>query len=169
MRMTRTLAPLPGLLLACTLAGCAPAPIFQTTVPTIAATPSQVAQTPERYANGEVIWGGKVVQVKNLADHSEIEILGYPLDASQRPMVKDDGGGRFIAVMAGYVEPLDYPPGALITLHGTLDGSRAGKVDEAAYVFPLVKVAQAHVWTAEELRQGHSNVHFGVGLGVGIR
>jgi outer membrane lipoprotein len=25
------------------------------------------------------------------------------------------------------------------------------------------------VWTAEEMRKGHNNVHFGVGLGVGIR
>lgn len=169
MRKSHVLTPLSSLLLACVLSACAPAPIFQTSVPTIAATPAQVAQTPERYASSEVIWGGKIVQVRNLADHSEIEILGYPLDASQRPLVNDSGGGRFIAVMAGYVEPLDYPAGAMITLYGTLEGSRAGKVDEADYVFPLVKVAQAHVWTADELRQGHSNVHFGLGVGVGIR
>ena len=169
MRTTCFLAPLSTLLLVWALSGCAPAPIFHTTVPSIAATPFQVAQTPERYANSEVIWGGKVVQVKNFSDHSEIEILGYPLDSSQRPRVSDSGGGRFIAVMAGYVEPLDYPTGALITVNGRLDGSRAGSVGEANYVFPLLNVAQAHVWTAEEMREGRNNVHFGVGLGVGIR
>jgi outer membrane lipoprotein len=42
-------------------------------------------------------------------------------------------------------------------------------VGEASYVFPLVTVNESHVWTAEELRKGHNNVHFGVGLGVGIR
>jgi outer membrane lipoprotein len=36
-------------------------------------------------------------------------------------------------------------------------------------VFPLVSVAQSHVWSAEEMTKGRSNVHFGVGLGVGIR
>lgn len=169
MLLIRCLAPLSSLLLAGALAGCAPKPIFHTQVPSIAATPAQVAQTPERYAHSTVIWGGKVVQVTNLADHSEIEILGYPLDASQRPRASDTGGGRFIAVMAGYVEPLEYPDGALMTVSGTLDGSRAGQVGEASYVFPLVKVVQAHLWTPEELRQGRSNVHFGVGLGVGIR
>jgi outer membrane lipoprotein len=169
MHASRCLVPLSSLLLAGVLAGCAPKPIFHSQTPSIAATPAQVGQTPERYAHGTVIWGGKVVQVKNLADHSEIEILGYPLDSSQRPRVNDSAGGRFIAVMAGYVEPLAYPDGALVTVLGTLDGNRAGQVGEASYVFPLVKVAQAHLWTPEELRQGRSNVHFGVGLGVGIR
>ena len=56
-----------------------------------------------------------------------------------------------------------------MTVAGTLDGSRAGKVGEADYVFPLVRVSQSHVWTAAEMGKGRNNVHFGVGLGVGIR
>ncbi|BBD79884.1 Slp family lipoprotein [Aerosticca soli] len=148
------------------LAACAPAPIYQPAPGTLTALPYQVAQTPERYAGGAVIWGGRVVKVDNLADHSEIEILAYPLDKSQRPKRNDSGAGRFIAVMRGYVEPLDYPPGALITVNGRLAGSRAGKVGEASYVFPLVEVAQSHVWTERELGQGGSNVHVGVGVGV---
>ena len=116
-----------------------------------------------------VVWGGRVVEVRNLADHSEIEVLAYPLDGSQRPKANDSGIGRFIATMPGYVESMDYPPGALMTIDGRISGSRAGKVGEAPYVFPLVKVNQSHVWTASELSSGKNNVHFGVGLGVGIR
>ena len=71
--------------------------------------------------------------------------------------------------MPGYVESMDYPAGALVTVDGQISGSRAGKVGEAPYVFPLVKVNQSHVWTANELSSGKNNVHFGVGLGVGIR
>jgi outer membrane lipoprotein len=151
------------------LAACAPAPIYKTTGAAVTAAPFQVAQTPEQFSGNEVIWGGRIVQVKVLADHSEIELLAYPLDASQRPKANDSGNGRFIAVMPGYVEPLDYPSGALMTVNGKLGGSRAGKVGEADYVFPLVSVAQSHVWTAEEMNKGRNNVHFGVGLGVGIR
>ena len=165
----RSLLPLSSLLLTCALTACAPAPLYKASGPTVAAVPAQVAQTPERFANGQVIWGGRIVQVKNFADYSEIELLAYPLDSSQRPKANDSGNGRFIAVMSGYVEPLDYPIGALMTLSGTLDGSRAGTVGEANYVFPLVRVAQSHVWSAEEMTKGRSNVHFGVGLGVGIR
>ncbi|MGH8160233.1 MAG: Slp family lipoprotein [Rhodanobacter sp.] len=156
-------------LLALMLAACAPAPIYQNVPNAVVAVPAQVAQSPERYAGGEVIWGGRIVQVTNFADHSEVELLAYPLDSSQRPRANDSGNGRFIAVMPGYVEPLSYPPGALMTVSGKLNGSRAGKVGEADYVFPLVGVAQSHVWTAAEMEKGRNNVRFGVGVGVGIR
>jgi outer membrane lipoprotein len=151
------------------LAACAPAPIYKTTGAAVTAAPFQVAQTPEQFSGNEVIWGGRIVQVKVFSDHSEIELLAYPLDSSQRPKANDSGNGRFIAVMPGYVEPLDYPSGALMTVDGKLNGSRAGKVGEADYVFPLVGVAQSHVWTTEEMNKGRNNVRFGVGLGVGIR
>mgnify|MGYP001597296644 CR=1 FL=1 len=167
--VARSLLRLPALLVLLTVAACAPAPIYKTTPQAVAATPQQVAQTPERFAGGDVIWGGRIVQVVNLADHSEIELLAYPLDSSQRPKANDSGNGRFIALLPGYAEPLDYPAGAMMTVSGKLNGSRAGKVGEADYVFPLVSAAQSHVWTAEEMRKGRSNIRFGVGLGVGIR
>lgn len=150
------------------LVACAPAPIYKNTAGAISTAPFQVAQTPERFAGESVIWGGRIVQVKNFSDHSEIELLAYPLDSSQRPKANDSGSGRFIAMMPGYVEPLDYPAGSPMTVSGKLNGSRAGKVGQADYVFPLVSVAQSHVWTAAEMRQGHNNIHFGLGLGVGI-
>lgn len=164
----RTARPLLVPLLALLMVACAPAPIYKNTAQALAVTPFQVAQSPERYAQGQVIWGGRIVQVVNLTDHSEVELLAYPLDSSQRPKASDSGNGRFIAVMPGYVEPLDYPAGSLMTVSGSLKGSRAGKVGEASYVFPLVSVAQSHVWTPAELNQGRNNVHFGLGLGIGI-
>jgi outer membrane lipoprotein len=165
----RSLLCLPALLVLLTVAACAPAPIYKAAPQGVAATPQQVAQSPERFAGGDVIWGGRIVQVANLSDHSEVELLAYPLDSSQRPKANDSGNGRFIAVLPGYAEPLDYPAGALMTVSGKLNGSRAGKVGEADYVFPLVGTAQSHVWTAEEMTKGRSNIRFGVGLGVGIR
>lgn len=151
------------------LAACAPAPIYKPAPGAVVAAPYQVAQSPEQFSSKQVIWGGRIVGVTNLADHSEVEILAYPLDKSQRPQANDSGNGRFIAVMPGYVEPLDYPPGGLITVNGQLEGSRAGKVGQADYVFPLVQVNQSHVWTADEMNKGKNNMHFGVGVGVGIR
>jgi outer membrane lipoprotein len=151
------------------LTACAPAPIYKPAADAVTAAPFQVAQSPEQFSNRQVIWGGRIVGVTNLSDHSEVEVLAYPLDSSQRPKANDSGSGRFIAVMPGYVESLDYPAGGLMTVSGTLSGSRAGKVGQADYVFPLVQVNQSHVWTADEMNKGKNNVHFGVGVGVGIR
>lgn len=155
--------------LAVAVAACAPAPLYRPAPGAVVAIPAQVAQSPERYAAGAVIWGGRIVKVTNLSDHSEIEVLAYPLDGSQRPRTSDNGNGRFIIVMPGYVEPLDFPAGALITVSGKLSGSHAGTVGEANYVFPLVASTQSHVWSQREMSAGKNNVNFGVGVGVGIR
>lgn len=151
------------------LAGCSPAPIYKSTPDLVQATPTEVARTPERFSHGRVIWGGRIVGITNRNDHTEIELLSYPLDKSQRPQAREAAGGRFIALVPGYLEPLNYPPGSLMTLSGQLQGTRSGKVGEAAYAFPLVAVDDYHLWTAEELRSPWSNVHVGVGVGVGIR
>jgi outer membrane lipoprotein len=157
------------LLAAFALVACAPAPIYKVSTSTLNVIPMQVAHSPEQYSKGEVIWGGSVINVRNFPDHTEIEILAYPLDSSQRPQTKGQAQGRFIAIFPGYIEPINYPGGSLVTISGRLDGSRTDPVDQAAYVYPLVSVAQSHVWTAAEMRAGHPDIHFGVGVGVGIR
>ncbi|GLQ52136.1 Slp family lipoprotein [Dyella flava] len=155
-------------LIALALAACAPAPIYKVSAGTVAVTPMQVAHSPEQYAKGEVIWGGSVIDVRNFPDHTEIEILAYPLDSSQRPLTNGQAVGRFIAVYPGYLESFSFPGGSLVTISGTLNGSRNEQVDQAAYVYPLVSVTQSHRWTAAEMRAGHPDIHFGVGVGVGI-
>jgi len=164
----RSLLQLFGSVALLTLAACAPAPIYKNVTNLTPAFPAEVARAPEHFSGVSVIWGGRIVQVTNLADHSEVEVLAYPLDSSQRPKANDFGNGRFIAVMPGYVESLDFPAGGLITASGKINGSLAGKVGDADYVFPLISVDQAHVWTADEMNKGHNNVQFGVGVGVGI-
>ena len=146
------------------LTACAPAPIYKADASIVTAAPSAVTAAPERYTGREVIWGGRIVGVHNFPDHSEIEVLGYPLDSSQRPQLDQTAGGRFIALMPGYVESMDYPAGAPMTLQGRVQGTRTGKVGEADYAFPLVRVEQSHRWTPEEMTKPH--VSFGVGVGV---
>ncbi|MGH8212643.1 MAG: Slp family lipoprotein [Rhodanobacteraceae bacterium] len=154
----------PSALAVALLAACAPAPLYKPDASTTTVAPSAVAVAPERYIGHEVVWGGRIVGVHNFPDHSEIELLGYPLDSSQRPQFDQAAGGRFIALMPGYVEGMDYPSGVPMTLLGRVEGTRAGKVGEADYVFPLVRVEQSHRWTPEEMSKPH--VSFGVGVGV---
>lgn len=152
--------------LAASIAACAPAPIYKTGGGSgVTATPEQVAGSPANFQGLTVVWGGRVVSVTNLANHSELEVLAYPLDSSQRPRVKQPALGRFIVSVAGFVEPMDYPEGSLVTLRGTLDGARAGRVGQADYTFAMVRSDAMHRWTAEEMQQGHPNVSIGVGVG----
>lgn len=159
--------PLPAIL-ATLLAACAANPVYPPEWATSDASPQQVAQAPEQVGNAQVIWGGRILGVENQADHTEVEILAYPLDAEQRPRPDDVGAGRFLALLPGYVEALDYPVNGWVTLQGQIRGVRSGRVGQAPYVFPLLDVQAAHLWPREESRP-RSNVHFNVGLGVGIR
>lgn len=154
-----------ALTLSAAIAACAPAPIYKTGPSSVTATPQQVASSPQNFQNLQVVWGGSVVSVHNFPDHSEIEVLAYPLDSSQRPRTQQPATGRFVAIVPGFVEPMNYPPGALVTLSGTLDGARAGTVGQADYRFALVHSEAMHRWTADEMRQGHPNVSIGVGVG----
>lgn len=162
---------LPALLLAVALplalAACAPAPIYKTTGAVVAATPEQVAAAPGQYAAGQVVWGGEVIGVNNLKDSTEISVLGHPLDSSQRPRLQKAATGRFIAVVPGFLDPMDFPKGVPVTVRGHVQGTQAGPVGESTYVYPTVAVQRAdlHRWTAEEMRQGRSNFTFGVGVG----
>ncbi len=154
-------------LLAALLAGCATQPVYPPTWATTTASPHQVANTPENYQQARVIWGGEVISVHNKTDHTEVEILAFPLDKAQRPARNDRGDGRFLAIIPGYVDPTYYPAGRQVTVQGTVMGVHGGHVGQAPYIYPLLRVEAAHLWSADELRQ-RPNVNFNIGIGVGI-
>lgn len=129
-----------------TLAGCAATPVVQPRNTPIATMPHDVAVEPERYSGGTVIWGGMILKTANLEDHTEVTVLGYPLDGGQRPLIRAPTQGRFIIVLPGYVESHDYPQGRYLTLEGDLAGTRVGQVEQHDYVFPLVRAGHVHVW-----------------------
>ena len=150
------------------LAACAPPPIYKADASAATVTPQQVAAAPNAYPHAQVIWGGTIIGVNNLADRTDIEILAYPLDSSQRPRLKSEATGRFIAELPGFVEPMNYPDGAPVTVRGQITGTQAGLVDRAAYTYPMVSVRNGdlHLWTPQEMDQGHPHFSFGVGVGV---
>jgi len=150
------------------LAACAPPPIYKADASVVTATPQQVAAAPNTYPQAQVIWGGTIIGVNNLSNRTDIEILAYPLDASQRPRLKSQALGRFIAEMPGFVEPMNYPEGSPVTLRGRIAGAQTGLVDQATYVYPtvIVRSGDLHLWTPREMDQGHPHFSFGVGVGV---
>lgn len=157
----------PLLAFAAVMAACAPAPIYATSAASVGATPAQVATAPGNFAHLQVIWGGKVIGVTNRQQRTGIRILAYPLDSSQRPRLDRPAEGRFTAVLPGFLDPMSLPAGTPVTVSGRLDGTVVGRVGQAAYTYPLVEVAagRLHRWTPAEMRKGHPNVSFGVGVG----
>lgn len=132
--------------------------------PPAVASPLEVAAAPERYHDADVVWGGKILGVRNRAESSEVEIVAYPLDRAQRPDPGAQTLGRFVISLPGFVEPLDYPPGRYLTMRGRVTGSQVAQIDERDVVLPIVANANVHRWPVNFPYDG-SHWSFGVGFG----
>ena len=160
---------LAALLPAFALAACATTPpVLAPSAQPIAELPYQVSATPEGYSDRTVLWGGMILGVENLADRTEVKVLAYPLDRSQRPVPRAATQGRFILVLPGYAEAHDYPDGLFLTATGQLAGTRVGRVQESEYVYPLVRAEHVHRWPSG-YQFDQPQWHIGVGVGIGIR
>lgn len=130
-------------------------------------TPKEAAGDPERFQQTTLEWGGVIVNARNLADSTELQILAYPLEDNGKPDVDGTPTGRFIAVKSGFLETKEYANGRRVTLSGKLAGTREEKVGEADYTFPLIQANEIQLWSREVERTGRSSVHFGIGIGSG--
>lgn len=149
------------------LGACTVAPAFQTVPSNSAPAVHIVAESSAQWINKPVLWGGMIMEVRNFENHSEIEVLAYPLDARQRPMLEAPDEGRFIALLPGYVESQDFPEGRFLSVIGYLTGDRSGVVREQTYVWPEVDVRELHVWP-RDFREPGRRFTFGVGVGIGL-
>jgi len=147
------------------LAGCATPPI-RDTAQVSALTPLDVQQGGPAADGTEVLWGGRIVAFDNRADHAEIEVVAFPLARDQSPLTEAPSEGRFLLVLPGYVESADYAVGRHLTVRGLLAGTREGKVQEYAYLYPVVRGRDVHVWPWGFMFDRRPRVSIGIGVGI---
>jgi outer membrane lipoprotein len=153
------------LLFALLLSACASGPAFDTAGVDPSVTPRRVANSPQTAVGKRVQWGGTILGVSNQPERTQIEVLAYPLGGNKKPRRDNEPLGRFILERSGYLEPATYAQGRLISVVGTVSGTRVGRIGEASYDHPVVDAAQLYLWP-EDSGYG-SGVHFGVGVGTG--
>jgi outer membrane lipoprotein len=51
---------------------------------------------------------------------------------------------------------------------GTVSGTESGQVGETGYSYPVLVDRQLHLWPEATSSGSRSNVHFGIGIGVGL-
>jgi len=156
-------------LVALIVAGCASKPIDidGDTIQVAPVTASQVASEPEQ-ARGTVLWGGTIIGVASRESGSQLELLAYPLDRTQRPQDGRRSQGRFIVTLDEYLEPLDFAEGRQVTVLGELDGLEEVRVGDTRRQLPVVKASQLHLWTGAGPRE-RTGFTFGIGVGSGGR
>lgn len=106
----------------------------------------QVSASPEQTTGSKVRWGGVIAKVDNLKKNTRLEMLYYPLKGYGRPVTGDESAGRFRVYIDGFLDPMVYKTGRLITVIGDVGGSESGTVGEHEYVFPVVNANGYHMW-----------------------
>jgi len=132
------------------LNGCAaqvPAPISM--IPEGNLSVAEARANQERFVGSEVRWGGVITTVENQASQTLIEVVGRALKKNGQPSVDSGSSGRFIASFRGFVDPVVYSAGKLLTVVGTIEGETTRPIGEYAYSFPVVTVSGSYLWQAE--------------------
>ncbi|MGB0132680.1 Slp family lipoprotein [Dokdonella sp.] len=148
------------------MAGCA-TPVFRDLESTLPIAPIDVQQSLQPYAGAEVLWGGRVVALHSVEGETRVEIIAYPLNRAQQPMPDADSIGRFILVIPGFAEPLDYSAGRHLTTRGVLVGVWTGQVDGRDYPFPVLQASAVNVWPWGFMFDSRPQISIGVGVGIG--
>lgn len=138
-------------------------PVFDPAGADLALTPEQAAGALSAQGR-RVIWGGEIVESRNLADSTELVVLALPLERSQRPDRDGKPLGRFIARYPGYLETVTFEPGRLVTVPGVIRGVEERPVGEAQYRYPVLEAEAVHLWPVRS--GGDVGVRFGVGIGI---
>ncbi|GAA0858189.1 Slp family lipoprotein [Aliiglaciecola litoralis] len=102
--------------------------------------------SPQANADKTVRWGGVIARVKNLPEATMIEMVHYNLRSYGRPIVSNQSVGRFRVYVDGFLDPMVFERGRVVTFAGSFVGVEEGTIGEHNYVFPTMKSAGYHLW-----------------------
>ena len=126
------------------ISGCTTDPFKSVEVSDV--TVAQAAATPDAFRGQLVRWGGTIIGISNLQDHSMVEVLGTPLASFSEPDDRKMSTGRFMVRIPGFVDPAEYQEPNRLTVVGSLAGVTRGKVGDYTYTYPVVEARQRKLW-----------------------
>lgn len=135
------------LLLALLMAGCSTFPDNLQLEDTAQLVIYEDAASKAEQVKGKMVrWGGAIAKVENKPESTIFEIVYYPLNGYGRPISDEESIGRFRVHVNGFMDPMVYQVGRLMTFTGQLNGLEKGLVGEHEYVFPTATVSAYYLW-----------------------
>jgi len=98
------------------------------------------------FLSSKARWGGKIVKVENKQDVSEIEVVFFPENSFGKPRTGQPSAGRFKAIVEGFVDPIVFEKGRLITVVGEVSAPQTALIGEQAYQYPTLTALGYHMW-----------------------
>ncbi|MDN5869237.1 MAG: Slp family lipoprotein [Nitrococcus sp.] len=139
------------------LSGCATAPVPIPAPPVGNPPLAQVHANPSDYRGLTVRWGGTIIKVENQEQETVLLIMGRPLDDEGRPLVDAASPGRFMAKINGFLDPVLYSPGRLMTVAGTVVGSESRKIGSYSYRYPAIAAKDYYLWPKSRQSVRHNS------------
>lgn len=106
----------------------------------------QVREDPSNFMGKMVIWGGVIVETKNLKEGTLVEIVQKPISVEQRPRNIDQSGGRYLALYKGYLNAAIYSAGRDVTVAGRLKEMKTKPLGEIEYSYPVISAEEVYLW-----------------------
>ncbi|WP_133513102.1 Slp family lipoprotein [Candidatus Thiosymbion oneisti] len=129
-------------------------------------TPSVVSATGD-HVGKPIQWGGILIETRHFKEHTELELIAYPLDSCGRPRTGAEQTGRFIIIHPGFLDTTDYQIGRTVSATGRITGIRTGRLGNADYGFPLLESYKVHLWPDQQTRSNYSRPWINIGIGGG--
>lgn len=140
-----------------------------------------VRKLPAAYSQSEILWGGTIEKIEHRGDVTWVEVVERPLDNYGHPDLSEPSGGRFIAVVPEFLDPVDFRMGMPFAVDGLIEGIHIRSIGEIPYDFPKVLVSDYQLWlpdthtAARTYRHYHDDTSYrsllrtslSIGLGVG--
>ena len=101
-------------------------------------------------------WGGKIVSVTNKKDVSEIEIIYFPENRFGKPITGDESSGRFKAVVDGFIDPIVFEQGRLITVVGEVGDMQMDIIGEQEYQYPTLSAQGYYMWKESRAAEAYA-------------
>lgn len=106
----------------------------------------QVMSAVDSHIGQSVRWGGKIIEVKNFQDYSQIQLVQFPLNRRGRPIETDESQGRFFVRSNAFLDPEIFKVGTMLTVNGEVVDKATLKVDQKDLVLPVVTIADTQRW-----------------------
>ena len=97
----------------------------------------------------KVVLGGYILELRNELVVSILTILQAPLDFQNRPNLRDQSEGRFIARTKEFLEPEIYKKDRRVTVRGKVAGTLTQALGDRVYQYPLIEAEAFQLWTDE--------------------
>lgn len=111
-------------------------------------------------------WGGIIVAVENKPQKTFVEVVNFPLNHYGKPKSSSEETiGRFKVEIDGFLDPIIFEKGRLVTFIGSVQTPLAGMIGEQPYMYPSIKVKDYYLWRKDNTYDGFPPMFFDYRMG----